>query len=158
MSIPSKLAEALGIFGARLALLAGLRARARASLKQVLRRNPVSFTARFLLGRVYLADMSLGKAKREFDLAWQIAPERFEIWYARLRERYQGAGELFAAYGGLAGLVQERGDEVGPDLGDFRDEEEYRHFASLPPITRDEIEDMDWDRFQDEIFKDFDSV
>ncbi|MHC4493481.1 MAG: hypothetical protein ACYTDU_17880, partial [Planctomycetota bacterium] len=39
----------------------------------------------------------------------------------------------------------------GRHYGDFVDEAERRRFESLPPITRDEILHIDWDRFQDEI-------
>jgi len=144
---------------ARLSLLAGRRGRARAALKSALRRNPNSFVAHFLLGRVYWRERTIVKAKREFDVAWQIDPERFERAYARLRSQYEGAPELFA----YPGAEEERPWEVHVSVrepariyGDFRTEAERQRFENLPPITRDEITSIDWERFESELLSDGD--
>ncbi|MFQ5844935.1 MAG: tetratricopeptide repeat protein [Planctomycetota bacterium] len=154
MSVSARLSESWDLLLARLALWAGRRDRARLALKRVLRRDPGSFRARFALGRVYLLENAVFKAKREFDLAWQIAPERFEGCYARLRARFRDAPDLFS-YG-------EPREEVPVSLrtprarryGDFRDEQEWRRFRRLPPISREEIASVDWGQLEDEIFPD----
>jgi len=120
-------------------------------LKEFLSRNPNHFGARFLLGVLYLREASPTKARREFDLAWQVDPERFERAYLRLRARYEDAPDLFETAGDGAVPVVARAAERR--LGDFRNEDEARRFAELPPITRDESSQIDWDRFQDEIFR-----
>jgi hypothetical protein len=149
MAWARRIAEFWFLLEARLALLAGRRTRARRALKAVLRRNPNSFLAHFLLGRLYHANHSAMKSRREFDLAWQIDPERFERAYARLRTLPERVPELFP-----------EGDDEGVRVsarrrtrhyGDFVDEAERRRFESLPPITRDDILHIDWDRFQEEI-------
>lgn len=155
MSFPAKLAEHWHLWVARLACLAGLRAFARNALKAAVRRNPVSFQARFLLGRLYLVEMAVAKARREFDLAWQIDPDRFDAAYARLKARFRGAPELLAGTGALPWEASDA-ESGGARIADFRDEEEARRFAGLPPIAREELETIDWDRFQEEIFRDQD--
>ncbi len=149
MTLAGRLAEFWFLLEARLALLAGRRSRARSALKAAVRRNPNSFLAHFLLGRVYHLDEAAVKSRREFDLAWQIDPERFERAYARLRTLPERVPELFSD-------PQDEGVRVSArrrvrQHGDFVDEAERRRFESLPPITRDEILHIDWDRFQDEI-------
>lgn len=149
MTLAGRLAEFWFLLEARLALLAGRRSRARNALKAALRRNPNSFLVHFLLGRVYWRDEAAVKARREFDLAWQIDPERFERAYARLRTLPERVPDLFSS-------ANEEGVRVSArrrvrHYGDFVDEAEKRRFESLPPITRDEILHIDWDRFQDEI-------
>ena len=149
-----RIAEFWSLLKARLALLAGRRDRARTALKQALRRNPGSFVAHFLLGRVYWRDHAVVKAKREFDLAWQIDPERFERAYSRLRAQQEQVPELFSYPGApneVAVPVRPRAERY---IGDFRSEAERRRFDDLPPITRDEIMRIDWDRLQDEICRD----
>jgi len=153
LRLPPRIAESWHLWTARLALLGGFRGFARAGLKAALRRNPVSFPARFLLGRIYLGEMAIAKARREFDLAWQIDPDRFELAYGRLKARFRGAPDLLAGTGTLPWDADPA--ETGRP-GDFRDEDEARHFAGLPPITRQEVEEIDWDRFAEEIFKDHD--
>ena len=114
MSLPAKLAEQWRLWVARLACFAGLRAFARNVLKSAVRRNPVSFRARFLLGRLYLFETAVTKARREFDLAWQIDPDRFEAAYARLKARFRGAPELLAALAATGELPwEEPGTEAG---------------------------------------------
>ncbi|MFI5402181.1 MAG: tetratricopeptide repeat protein, partial [Planctomycetota bacterium] len=81
---------------ARFALFAGSPGKARAAAKAALRRNPNSFVAHFLLARLYWRDQSAVKAKREFDLAWQIDPERFERAYARLKAADDDVPDLFS--------------------------------------------------------------
>ncbi|MGH7163068.1 MAG: tetratricopeptide repeat protein [Planctomycetota bacterium] len=155
MRSAGRLAEFWNLLRARMSLLRGRGDRARASLKAVLQRNPSSFPARFLMGRVYLLDGAVVKAKREFDLAWQIDPERFERAYGRLRGQVDGVPELFSS-------GEERGAEVSVSarsrearrLGDFEDDDERDRFASLPPITRDEIQGIDWERLEEEISRD----
>lgn len=134
---------------ARLALLAGSPLKARNALKAALRRNPSCFVAHFLLARLYWREESAIKAKREFDLAWQIDPERFERAYVRLKAASEDLPDLFSyPTGGGEGVpVFDRRGRARA-FGDFRDEAERRRFASLPPITRDEILQIDWDRFQ----------
>jgi hypothetical protein len=149
VTLAGRLAEFWFLLEARLALLAGRRSRARSALKGALRRNPNSFLAHFLLGRIYWLDHAAVKSRREFDLAWQIDPERFERAYARLRTLPERVPDLFSN-------VNEEGVRVSArrrvrHYGDFVDEAEMRRFESLPPITRDEILHIDWDRFQDEI-------
>lgn len=160
MSFAARLAEFWYLLKARLSLFAGRRVRARTSLKSALRRNPNSFVAHFMLGRVYWRDRAIVKAKREFDVAWQIDPERFERAYARLRSQYEGAPELFSYPG-----IEDNGpwevhvsvrQEPARMYGDFMDEAELRRFEELPPITRDEITSIDWDRFESELFNDAD--
>jgi tetratricopeptide (TPR) repeat protein len=135
---------------ARLALVAGSTAKARTALKAALRRNPNSFVAHFLLARLYWREQSVVKAKREFDLAWQIDPERFERAYARLKAADEEVPDLFAypMGGGEGGVPVYNRRGRARAFGDFRDEAEQRRFASLPPITRDEILHIDWDQFQ----------
>jgi hypothetical protein len=139
---------------ARLALLAGRRDRARIALKAALRCNPVSFSAHFLLGRLYWRDRSVVKAKREFDLAWQVDPGRFERAYARLRGRQEGAPELFAYPGAPEEVHVTARQQPRRYYGDFRDEEERRRFADLPPINRDDIHEIDWDSFEERLDRD----
>ena len=150
----TRIAEFWFLLKARLHVMAGKRDRARAALKAALRRNPNSFVAHFLLGRVYWRDRSAVKAKREFDLAWQIDPERFEGAYARLRAQHEGVPELFS----YTGVQETELPSFAPYYGDFRDEEERQRFEALPPITRDDILEIDWDRFQDEIYRDLESL
>ncbi len=153
MGVAHRFAEFWYLMKARLALFTGRRDSARTALKHVIRRNPNSFMAHFVLGRLYWRERSVVKAKREFDLAWQIDPERFERSYARLRDQQESAPELFSD----ASLDEEQISvyahvSSAGRLGDFRDEAERRHFEAKPPITRDEIRSIDWDRFQSEIY------
>jgi hypothetical protein len=135
---------------ARLALAAGSTGKARNALKAALRRNPNSFVAHFLLARLHWSEQSLVKAKRQFDLAWQIDPERFERAYARLKAADEGVPDLLSSTigGGEGGVPVYNRRGRARAFGDFRDEAERRRFASLPPITRDEILHIDWDQFQ----------
>lgn len=149
VTLAGRIAEFWLLVEARLAFLAGRRSRARSALKGALRRNPNSFPAHFLLGRLYWRDDAVVKAKREFDLAWQIDPERFERAYARLRTQPERVPELFSSPNEEGVRVSARRRER--HYGDFVDEAERRRFESLPPITRDEILHIDWDRFQDEM-------
>ncbi len=160
MSFPARFAEFWYLLKARLSLFAGRRPRARSALKSALRRNPNSFVAHFLLGRVYWRDRAIVKAKREFDVAWQIDPERFERAYARLRSQYDGAPELFSYPG-----TEDQGPwqvhvsvrrEVKKIHTDFSSEAERQRFKKLPPITRDDITSIDWDRFESELSSDSD--
>ncbi|HEY7728571.1 MAG TPA: tetratricopeptide repeat protein [Candidatus Eisenbacteria bacterium] len=151
MSPSARVYEFWYLLKARLALLAGSVAKARTALKGALRRNPNSFVAHFLLGRVYWREESVVKAKREFDLAWQIDPERFERAYMRLRAGDDELPDLFAYPMGAGIPVLRRGRTRA--FGDFRDEAERRQFEPLPPITRDEILQIDWDRFAEQIHK-----
>lgn len=153
MTLATRIAEFWHLLKARLALLTGRRDGARAALKSALRRNPNSFVAHFLLGRLYWRDRAVVKAKREFDLAWQIDPERFERAYARLRAQQEGAPELFS-YSTDPEEVHVSARRRDRRFGDFRDEAERRRFQDLPPITRDEIHQIDWDSFQDELGQD----
>ncbi len=156
MSVPSSIAEVWNLLLARMALWAGRRERARAALKRILRRNPGSFRARFALGKLYLVENAVFKAKREFDLAWQIDARRFEHCYTRLRTIHQEAPDLFS-YG-------EQREEVpalraveasnARSYGDFQDEEEWQRFRSKPPISLEEIAEIDWERLEQEIFPD----
>jgi tetratricopeptide (TPR) repeat protein len=134
---------------ARLALFAGALGKARAAAKAALRKNPNSFVAHFLLARLYWREQSAVKAKREFDLAWQIDPERFERAYARLKAVDEDVPDLFSypMEGGAGGVPVYNRRSRARAYGDFRDEAERRRFASLPPITRDEILQIDWDAF-----------
>lgn len=147
----TRITEFWYLLKARMQLFAGKRDRARAALKGALRRNPNSFVAHFLLGRTYLRDRSIVKAKREFDVAWQIDPERFEGAYGKLRTQHEGVPELFSYTGGRRGVrvVSRYRAEY---YGDFRNEGERRYFQDLPPITRDDIRSIDWDRFEEEIW------
>lgn len=154
MTAAARIAEFWYLLKARLALLAGWRPRARASLKGALRRNPNSFVAHFLLGRLYWRDQSVTKARREFDLAWQIDPERFERAYSRLRSQQEGVPELFTYPMGEEVHAFQRRARAHRYIGDFRSEAERQHFEEMPPITREEIRQIDWDRFEDEIFND----
>jgi len=153
-----KIAEFWHLLRARLALLTGRRDRARAALKNALRRNPSSFSARFLLGRLYLQEGAIFKMKREFDLAWQVDPERFERGYARLRSQGEGAPDLFSFQGeGDAGVRVSAKVRQRSHQSESRDGEERRRLEHLPPISREEISQIDWDRFQDEIYRDTES-
>jgi len=149
LSPTARIYEFWYLLKARLALIAGSAARARTAAKAAVRRNPNSFVAHFLLARIYWGEQSAVKAKREFDLAWQIDPERFERAYARLKAVDEDVPDLFSypmgAEGGVP--VYNRRGRVRA-YGDFRDEAERRRFASLPPITRDEILQIDWDQLQ----------
>lgn len=153
MSFPAHFEEFLFLLKARLSNWAGRRERARSCLKSAIRRNPGSFIAHFMLGRLYWRDHAVVKAKREFDLAWQIDPERFERAYSRLREMPDGAPELFAY---TAETIAEPvpvpltiGQELRSD--DFVDDNERARFDALPPITREEILEIDWEQLEAEI-------
>ena len=148
----TRIAEFWFLLKARLHLLAGKRDRARSALKRAIRRNPNSFMGHFLLGRVYWRDRSVVKAKREFDLAWQMDPERFEGAYARLRAQHQGVPELFTYTGGRRGEIRVVSPSRAKYYGDFRNASEARRFEDLPPITRDDISRIDWDRLEQEIW------
>jgi len=154
--ITVRIAEFWHLLKARLAYLAGRRDRARGALKSAIRRNPGSFVAHFMLGRLYWRDRVPVKSKREFDLAWQIDPERFERAYARLQEGPDGAPELFTFSSEVARpevtVPMRVREERRPD--DFVDDEERRRFSALPPITRDEIHGIDWDRLEEDISRD----
>lgn len=153
MSVAARTREFWYLLKARLALLAGGTAKARTALKAALRRNPNSFVAHFLLGRLYWREQSVVKARREFDLAWQIDPERFERAYARLRAQQDDVPDLFSypmQAGGIPIVSRRPRTRIH---GDFRDEAERRRFDSLPPITRDEILQIDWDRFEEQIHR-----
>jgi tetratricopeptide (TPR) repeat protein len=156
LSIAVRIAEFWHLLKARVAYLAGRRDRARGALKSAIRRNPGSFLAHFMLGRLYWRDRVPVKSKREFDLAWQIDPERFERAYARLQESPDGAPELFTYAAGSnrqeVPVSMSLQDETRSD--DFVDDEERRRFSALPPITQDEIHGIDWDRLEEEISRD----
>jgi tetratricopeptide (TPR) repeat protein len=153
VNLAARLAESWYLLRARLALLTGRREGARTALKRALGRNPGSFAAHFLLARVYWRDHAVAKAKREFDLSWQIDPERFERAYAHLRVREESVPELFSY---AADPVEEASNFGLEPSDDFGSPEERRRLLSLPPITREEIGQIDWDRFQDEIYRDSD--
>jgi len=147
----ARIREFLSLFRARLALMAGRRALARRVLKDAARRSPNSFRVHFMLGRLYWGERSGVKARREFDLAWQIDPERFERSYGRLKAHDEAAPEIHA----LADEPPERAPvlSTGRSLllrGDFTSEREARRFAAMPPISREEIESIDWDRLESE--------
>ena len=150
MSPAARIYEFWYLLKARIALLVGSPAKSRTAAKAAVRRNPNSFVAHFLLARLYWRDQSAVKAKREFDLAWQIDPERFERAYARLKAADGDVPDLFSypMGGGEGGVPVYNRRGRARAYGDFRDEAERRRFASLPPITRDEILQIDWDRFQ----------
>ncbi len=156
MSIAVRIAEFWNLLKARVAYVAGRRDRARGALKSAIRRNPGSFVAHFMLGRLYWRDRVPVKSKREFDLAWQIDPERFERAYARLQESPDGAPELFTYSAGThrheVPVSMSLRDESATD--DFVSDDERRRFATLPPITPDEIHSIDWDRLEEEIGRD----
>lgn len=155
MTVAARIAEFWYLLKARLALLAGRRHRARMALKAALRRNPNSFVAHFLLGRLYWRDHSVVKAKREFDLAWQIDPERFERAYQRLSALQEGVPELFTYPATEAGVqVSVRPQRPARYFGDFSSERERRRFESLPPISRDEMDRIDWEQLESDIFRD----
>ena len=155
VTVSVKIAEFWHLLRARLALLTGRRDCARVALKNALRSNPSGFSARFLLGRLYLREGAIFKMKREFDLAWQVDPERFERSYARLRSQGEGAPDLFSFQGeGDDGVRVSAKVRQRSRHGDFRDGEERRRLEHLPPISREEISHIDWDRFQDEIHRD----
>ena len=159
MRFTVRIAEFWHLLKARVAYLAGRRDRARGALKSAIRRNPGSFVAHFMLGRLYWRDRVPVKSKREFDLAWQIDPERFERAYARLQESPDGAPELFTF----------SSESIRPEVtvpmrvreerrsDDFVDDDERRRFSALPPITRDEIHGIDWDRLEEDISGDGES-
>lgn len=149
MSFLGRLSSRWSMVRARIALWAGRPRAARAALKDLLSKNPNSFPARFLLGMVYLAENSPMKARRELDLAWQIDPERFEKAYLRLRARYEDAPDLFETADAEHVPVAARAPARRAD--DFVDDAERRRFSEMPPISRDEIPRIDWDRFEDEI-------
>ena len=151
MTVTARIAEFWYLLKARLALLGGRRHRSRTALKAALRRNPNSFVAHFLLGRLYWRDRSVVKAKREFDLAWQIDPERFERAYARLRAHQEGAPELLA-YPGEAETQAVPAVAGSRTYGDFVDDAERQRFEDMPPITRDEIHRIDWDRLYHDLW------
>ena len=154
VNLAARLAESWYLMRARLALLGGRREGARTALKRALHRNPGCFAAHLLLARVYWRDRAVAKAKREFDLSWQIDPERFERVYARLRSREEGLPELFS----YASDPVEEASRFGLEpTDDFASPEERRRLLSLPPITREEIVQIDWDRFQEEICRDSDA-
>lgn len=148
--VAARIYEFWYLLKARVALLAGSAAKARTAAKAALRRNPNSFVAHFLLARLYWREQSAVKAKREFDLAWQIDPERFERAYARLKAVDEDVPDLFSypMGGGEGGVPVYNRRGRARAFGDFRDEAERRRFASLPPITRDELLQIDWDRFE----------
>ena len=143
---------------ARVSFLTGRRDRARSALKSAIRRNPGSFFAHFMLGRLYWRDHVAVKAKREFDLAWQIDPERFERAYARLRESPDGAPELFA-YTPQKPAPAPRIEPLSIPLAvgettrsdDFLDDEERARFEAMPPISAEEIRQIDWEQLEAEI-------
>lgn len=158
MGFAVRIAEFWHLLKARVAYIAGRRDRARGALKSAIRRNPGSFVAHFMLGRLYWRDRVPVKSKREFDLAWQIDPERFERAYARLQESPDGAPELFTYASGTSRqevpVSMSLRDE--PTSDDFVDDEERRRFSALPPITQDEIHSIDWDRLEEDIGRDGD--
>ena len=156
MDVAVRVAEFWHLLKARVAYIAGRRDRARGALKSAIRRNPGSFVAHFMLGRLYWRDRVPVKSKREFDLAWQIDPERFERAYARLQESPDGAPELFTYASGTSRqevpVSMSLRDE--PTSDDFMSDDERRRFSALPPITPDEIHAIDWDRLEEEIGRD----
>jgi len=157
VNLTARIAEFWFLLKARLSFLTGRRDRARVALKSAIRRNPGSFVAHFMLGRLYWRDHVAVKAKREFDLAWQIDPERFERSYGRLQETPDGAPELFAY-----SLPEMPPEQVQVSLtlqsetpsDDFVDDAERRRFSALPPITTEEIHKIDWDRLEEDIGRD----
>ena len=151
MSVAARIPELWHLLRARIALLTGRRVRARAALKRALQLNPNGFQAHFLLGRLYWRERSQAKAKREFDIAWQIDPRRFERAYGRLRSQRGGAPSLVPAE-----MKQDRGVRVTAHRGSrrppgHRNEDERRRIRDLPPITREEIHEIDWDRLEDDL-------
>jgi hypothetical protein len=43
---------------------------------------------------------------------------------------------------------------AAPEFGDCRDLDEYARFRAMPPISRAEVEETDWDRVIDDLLDD----
>jgi tetratricopeptide (TPR) repeat protein len=120
-----------------------------------------SFKAHLLLGKIWLRVGRFERAREEFARARFLDPARFaahglpedvliEMAQRYVRPRRQlapdtpGAAMTYAD-GGYAGAV--------PTHDDFSSAEERRRFRALPPISADDVRNVDW-RDASELFDD----
>jgi len=165
---------------AALTLRTGRWNRSRRLLSWVIRRHPRHFAAHLQLGRLHLRMGDRVQALRLFNQARWIDPFRFEetelpheIHRALERDPLFQTHDLVVgpesravSSAGASGSrprarrsegsssPSSRGSGVPEDrspCGDFEGPEEYDRFRDLPPITREEIEAVDWERLLDRL-------
>jgi hypothetical protein len=136
---------------------------ATAALERSLELRPRSFEALLHLTRAYIRS-------RDFDLAWQTIraarradSTRFQReaprWLARegvhleaMRQMAAPAREPQTAAASAEPRVRRSGTSLA--YGDCRDLDEYARFRAMPPISRAEVEDTDWEAILDDLLDD----
>jgi hypothetical protein len=128
------------------------------ALERALRRKPDAFQALLHLSRAYLRARDLFRAHRTLARAREVDPRRFPQEAARWvsREGYQleevtpSRPAARAPQPAVARTVRRPSSTV-LRYGDCRDLDEYARFRAMPPISRAEIDDCDWDSVLDDL-------
>jgi len=143
--------------------------------------DPKSFNARVQLGRVYFLLEEFFKAEQQFLKAQEIDPRRFHrnhlpedyTCWEEIDSSEEQANSLFGnfeAEGSLYSFQESSYQEPtfeesafpvieGPEeaesfhFGDFSSYQEWKRFQAMPPISRSEMRNTDWDQiFSDPLF------
>lgn len=124
---------------------------AMAALEGAVRRRPDAFPALLLLARAHLRVRDLVRAHRLLARAQEADLKRFR------RDAARGVAEEGFLLEDITqprpprephpAAALRRPREAGASLayGDCRDLDEYARFRAMPPITRAEVETVDWD-------------
>jgi hypothetical protein len=127
---------------------------------------PGAYATLLHLCRAHLRRRDLARARGALTRAREAAPDRFAR-EAEALTRAEGydlsaltdvtgvrAGGTPAAQPGSATAVRERRQlPATHPLGDCFDLDEYTRFRSMPPITRDEIEAIDWEVLTEDLLE-----
>jgi len=138
---------------------------------KVLERFDQSFRAHLNLGRIYLRQGHIARARDELHRARDLDPHRFAregfpgdplLWIAdRLPEarlhknlipEANGSSCLSAEVGPVDGFDPSR-DVVDLPFGDFSGRDEAQRFSLLPPISYSETFDIDWEKLGHELME-----
>lgn len=151
------------VWRGRLDFSFGRRARAQNLAFRALSSNPAHFGARLLMGRLHLADGEEADALAEFRIAYQLDPHAVlaSDLPVRIREEVvlfasvpdpgpleeAGLFELNASPDDWARLLQDKTAPPNASFAatDFQDIEEWRRFRDLPPLSRDDLRQVDVD-------------
>ncbi len=141
------------------------------ALESAARRNPSAFGPLVHLARACLRQNDVLRARRALARAREASPGRFrreaETWMRR--EGYDVAALTDLGIGGRSDVrpaqaaperqtavlptppAPRRRETAGHPYGDCRNLDEYARFSAMPPISRAEIEGMDWDEVADDL-------
>lgn len=133
-----------------------------------LRRRPEHFGTLLHLARAHLCAREVHEARRFLLLAREADPKRYEFDAAAFLARHGFDLESICRIAPTArpsepvvrARVRATSSSSEPvtaeslPFGDCRDLDEYARFRAMPPISRAEVEDLDWDRVMDDLFDD----